>query len=595
VVNSPKRRGISTIVGGLIFLVLMASAFSTFYIAFDVQQDTINTQRDISNYIVEKTQEQFVISAGVDPNDNNRLGPNPVEVANIWIVNNSGINEPAKRYDINYDDVFVPPGYGAPILENTPLYLNPAYGTDYTVKVISSLGSIKSSPVTVSGSTNLLAELFTIPPDVRQGENVTIALRVTNVGDTPLVDVEPHYIPPDVNPASPITTSEFISPSPVTLDPTESTIFTWHFTISSTASVGTKVAFTSAANATDLATGFNYLSNNATDKIIIRDPQGGSGETIVIKDELFAKPGLFMVIPGPFGESEDKGLWGMNVANPTEQNMVVNKVVISLVSTRDRVPDNIFEDGSCSPVTIPPTPSDWACSTDNQLVWEPSPGNSLTVPPKSVASFLAMVEPGDLSPSDPILDTILVQGNVWTTFGQFGKVGYGSSMQLSGPNQFPIPSVYLTDDPSDLTNPDHIQSIRLGINSGSNETFNVALTDFDDDPSNWIENEYAAGKFSKLIINVPKDWTNIVIEPTTDFNVNVINHPDGSHQIVGDMLVDIDGLGSNDGNVITFYSVAPTVAVGDEKMYIFHILADGYTDNLFPIGPLAEVVLQVIP
>jgi len=269
--------------------------------------------------------------------------------------------------------------------------------------------------------------------------------------------------------------------------------------------------------------------------------------------------------------------------------------VISLVSTRDRVPDNIFEDGSCSPVTIPPTPSDWACSTDNQLVWAPSPGNSFTVPPKSVASFLATVQPGDLSPSDPILDTILVQGNVWTTFGQFGKVGYGTSMQLSGPNQFPIASVYLTDDPSDLTNPDHIQSIRTGIPSGSLQTFNVALTDFDDDPSNWIENEYAAGKFSKLIINVPKEWTDIVVEPSTDFDVIVINHPDGSHQIIGDMLVDIDGLGSNDGNVITFHSIAPTVAVGDEKMYIFHILADGYTDNLFPIGPLAEVVLQVVP
>ncbi len=89
-VKSSKRRGISTIVGGLIFLVLMTSAFSTFYIAFDVQQGTINTQRDISRDLMEKTQEQFVISAGADPNDNNRLGiqvknqgPNPVEVANI--------------------------------------------------------------------------------------------------------------------------------------------------------------------------------------------------------------------------------------------------------------------------------------------------------------------------------------------------------------------------------------------------------------------------------------------------------------------------------------------------------------------------------
>ena len=142
-VKSSKRRGISTIVGGLIFLILMTSAFSTFYIAFDFQQETINTQRDVSRDLVEKTQEQFVISAGADPNDNNRLGiqvknqgPNPVEVANIWIVNKSDVNEPANRYEVNYQDVFIPSGYGAPILENTPLYLNPAYGSDYTVRVI---------------------------------------------------------------------------------------------------------------------------------------------------------------------------------------------------------------------------------------------------------------------------------------------------------------------------------------------------------------------------------------------------------------------------------------------------------------------------
>ena len=82
-VNSYNRRGISTIVGGIIFLVLLTSGFSAFYIALDVQKDTINTQREISKDIVEKTQEQFVISAGTNPTDNKlgiqvkNQGPNP--------------------------------------------------------------------------------------------------------------------------------------------------------------------------------------------------------------------------------------------------------------------------------------------------------------------------------------------------------------------------------------------------------------------------------------------------------------------------------------------------------------------------------------
>jgi len=226
-VNSYNRRGISTIVGGIIFLVLLTSGFSAFYIALDVQKDTINTQREISKSIVEKTLEQFVISAGTNPIDNKlgiqvkNQGPNPVEITNIWIINKSSVEVPrnsANSYDIDYEDAFIPPGFGSAILENTPLYLGP---NDYTIKVVSSLGSIKQTDLTVGGPNNLLAEMFTIPPDVRQGENVTVTMRITNVGDTPLVDVDPHYIPPDVNMLTEISSSAFRSTSPVTVDPAE--------------------------------------------------------------------------------------------------------------------------------------------------------------------------------------------------------------------------------------------------------------------------------------------------------------------------------------------------------------------------------------
>jgi len=50
-----RKRGISTIVGGVIFLVLLTAGFSTFFVAMDVQSDTINAQRSISNSIIEKT------------------------------------------------------------------------------------------------------------------------------------------------------------------------------------------------------------------------------------------------------------------------------------------------------------------------------------------------------------------------------------------------------------------------------------------------------------------------------------------------------------------------------------------------------------
>ena len=44
-----KKRGISTIVGGIIFLILLTAGFSSFFVAMEVQSDTIEAQRTVSN------------------------------------------------------------------------------------------------------------------------------------------------------------------------------------------------------------------------------------------------------------------------------------------------------------------------------------------------------------------------------------------------------------------------------------------------------------------------------------------------------------------------------------------------------------------
>jgi len=609
-VNSYNRRGISTIVGGVIFLVLLTSGFSSFYIALDVQKDTINTQREISKDIVEKTLEQFVISAGTNPVDNKlgiqvkNQGPNPVEITNIWIINNSLPNS-ANSYDIDYEDAFIPPGFGAAILENIPpLYLTP---NDYTVKVVSSLGSIKQTDLTVGGPNNLLAELFTIPPDVRQGENVTIALRITNVGDTPLVDVEPHYIPPDVNLPSEISTSQFISTTPVKLAPAESTIFTWHYKLKTDATVSNKVTFTSAANATDSATGFDILSNNASASIIIRDPQGGStgGEEIIIKDELFGKPQIFMIMPNALGDDDDefdRPLWGVNVANPTDQPMNVTKVVIMAISPRATSSDKIFVE-KCqdvtnkfkaeSPKTVAPTrdpdPDNdplWSCPESNQLMWRDL-DNPQTIQPRSVFPFMVKIGGGNMGSTLPDAQNILIQPIVFTTLGQFGKAGYGSTMHSS---DVALPNVFLSRTTQSVSSADIIGEMR-GIISGSTIIFNATLADMTDDDKWGI----LAG--TKLIINVPKDWTfNSIINSDGFTAVTNQTFADGSTQIVGALSGEIDQW--NDAKTIKFSATAPFVS--SAKMYVMHILADGTAEGdkvgmIFTVGPIAESVLQVCP
>jgi len=162
-----RKRGISTVIGGIIFLVLLTAGFSTFFVAMDVQSDTINAQRTISNSIIEKTQEQFSIAVATDDSNGYKLGiqvknegPNPIQISNIWIINKSDVNYPVKNIPVYYNDAFITSGSNSSILETQHLTMVP---NDYDIKVISTLGTIEKFELKVGGNNYLLAEMFTIP------------------------------------------------------------------------------------------------------------------------------------------------------------------------------------------------------------------------------------------------------------------------------------------------------------------------------------------------------------------------------------------------------------------------------------------------
>ena len=68
-----QKKGISSIVGGIFFLVLMTSGFTVYYVALDSQSQMLNTQQLIADNEVAKIKEKFVVAASSDPGDNNRL------------------------------------------------------------------------------------------------------------------------------------------------------------------------------------------------------------------------------------------------------------------------------------------------------------------------------------------------------------------------------------------------------------------------------------------------------------------------------------------------------------------------------------------
>jgi len=581
----PKnRRGLSSVVGALFFTVLMIAGFSVLSLALDAQTDIVTTQRFVSDIEIKKQQEDFRILISTDPSNVlsvsvNNLGQNPVEISNIWIMNKTLPDQPAKSYDVNYDDAFIPSGFSSNVVSSQTLTMIP---DTYDIKVLSSLGTIETAEFTVgSGSgSDLRAELITDPPDVIIGQNVTVAMLVTNTGSETIYNVQPSSL--DVTGSGSVLSSTSHTPPFADLNGGASVMFSWDYQV--VGNSGDQLIF--AGNATGNG---GASTSQVSDISILREPfDGGSGafDPDIVNDELLAKPQLFFVIPSSQGESASaEALWGLNVVNPINAPMEVNKIVMTAFAPGGNTNDILFQriGQSCtfnpiSPVLGPD--SNWSCPSENALMWKST--TPVIIPANSTRSFLTKVDPGSPSGNNG-LESIIVQGSVFTTLGSFGKSGYQTTMSEVTTS---IVNVHLTNDIADPRTSSKIQTIRTGIAPNSPQTFNVVLADMDTDDNTRITTG------AKLIINVPKTWTNVIVTGDSGFagTPSVTPFGDGSHQIVGVSNSEI-GSTLNPAGTITFNATAPNIA-GD-KLYVMYVLAQGTTTNGFTIGPLAEIVLQV--
>ncbi len=586
-----NRRGLSSVVGALFFTVLMISGFSVLGLALDAQEDIVTTQRVISDIEIKKQQEEFGVLASVDGNDLLSIhiqnqGQNPVEISSMWIINKTLSDQPVKRYTINYNDAFVSSGFTNNVLSSQTLEMIPDV---YGIKVITALGSIKTVELDADSGTSvrLRAELITDPPDVIMGQNVTVAMLVTNTGDITISNVRPELQPPTGSGS--VDEISLNAPSMVRLIPGESVLFSWDTRVDGLS--GQDVVFSAKAWG-EIKNPDDVWTDIVSDTSIIRDP-ADSGETtievIVLTQDLLSRPEIFMIIPSPMGDGTavaDKALWGANIVNPTAHPMFVNKVVISLLSPRANNNDIMFSASTgthkCNAETVSPTPDKWSCPESNQLMWEDLT-NPIEIQPYSVFPFLALVHPDRLASGGDELSAVIVHGNVFTTVGQFGKAGYGTSFDNGATS---IASVFLSKDVNSI-NKNDILSNQTGIASGSLITFNVTLADFEAGGLHWIDDT------SRLIINIPKGWiVDEVLYPiiSDDFTTSYQYFDDTSSQIIGVL----DNNLFSGGATIQFKASAPTV--GNPQMYVMYLLADGSTDNGdFTIGPLQEAILQVIP
>ncbi len=574
-----KKRAVSTVVGSVFFLVLMTSGLSVSYLVIETQSDMIMAQQTIADSEIRKIQEKFTVTAYSDSTNNNKLAlfiknqaANSLEIDNVWIINKTAPTQAAQNYDINYADAILAPGHGINLLENELLYMNPG---DYDIKVVSSIGTIRTTQLNVGGNGPLNVKMIIDPPDVMIGENATAWIFVTNTGATKILNVTAGPI--TANPSSAVVSSSPLLQPHSNLAPAESTIFAWKYNLIGT--VGTNVAFSTYAVGVDESTGTQIRSKNET-AIVHLSNNDNLGS--IVTQTLLSKPEIFMIIPSPFGDSPQKGLWGVNIVNPMSQPIYVSKVVINALSPRAQSNDLIFDTNVCTPVTVQPTPSSWSCPSTNQLVWK-NTANPQRIDPKSVFPFLVQVTPGAIAGDQSDLETVLIQTNVFTTLGQFGKAGYGSAMKNSGSA---LANVYLSKIPESMSSNNIITNMTK-IKAGTLVTFNATVADFDTGTTNVI----SAG--SQLIINIPKGWTDVNILTYDGFSAPTYQaFPDTSSQIVGVLNGDITGAGGI-ARTIKFTARAPPIP--DTQMYVMYILADGDISNQFPMGPLVEAVLQVTP
>lgn len=586
-----NRRGLSSVVGALFFTVLMIAGFSVLSLALDAQTDIVTTQRIVSDFEIEKQQEKFGVFASTDANDIlnisvNNEGQNPVEISSIWIINKTLPEQPVKRYAITYDDAFVPPNFVSNILSTQSLEMIP---DTYDIKIISALGSIETIEFDNNGggSAALRAELLTDPPDPVIGKNVTVAMMVTNTGEIPIANVLPSALSSSTSGGGSILISPPVPSGPLTLTGGASVMFTWDTQV--TGNSGDNWSFSSYATGDGVSN-----SNTASDTSLLRlaGEGGGSPDPDIVNDDLLARPQLFFIIPSSHGEAATPtALWGINVVNPINAPMEVTKLILTAFAPGANNNNKIFDMGAsnCSPAPAPifPATGTWSCPSENALMWKSS--IPVIIPANSTQAFLVQVKPGAPS-GNTGLESITVQGSVFTSLGSFGKAGYQSTMSAASTS---IVNVFLAKDllGSDHRDNDNIESTRINIPPNSLETFHVVFADMDS-----ASTEIETG--AKLIINVPKKWTDVDVTAWNGFPVepSIIQFGDGSHQIVGTTTSRFgDTTAASSTRTITFEARAPNISVGTDELYVMYILAQGDTTHATPfsIGPLAEVVLQV--
>jgi hypothetical protein len=585
-----QRRGLSTIVGAVFMILIIAGALN-------VALWTMRQQDRVTESIIEKTNTNLNrLNEDLNISDIRvSAGKLNVTVANaggaasylktLYIVNETASPKQQYRYDI---DATVDGRSSARNIGQSNPEIVLDNNTDYSIRVVSQSGTTASSRVSSLLTTALPMSLYVIPPTVIPGTNVTVLFAVTNnitdghIAQNP--ELKLSYTMtcgggPDcqlTKIAGPTTNATMVSKG-------NTMFYKWVFKTTSP----DKTYVTFNASFVD-AKQDNYVTETAYLKKI-DEVQTATSTLQVIFTSLVQKPDIFLILPSTWGESGDEGLWGLVIANPVNATMKVSRIVLNTYTSKTTSGGvqliNSGPGGSCSdgltPI-YPPTSSEWKCPHENMVEWK-DVNNPEIIKEYEAKSFLFRLDPGDIGDQEP---AFTVTATVFTDFGQFTKAGYAVGMDNGN---HPLINVYMTNttNTSQAVSSARMLGHLVNITSGAYVRLNLTVADLDSSGTTYLKSG------GNLTINVPQGFSKVNVTSHTGFSTPAKrNFYDGSTQITAELSEDVGNI-PTEAKIIQVEAFAPSVT--SKKIYIMYLLADGETQNSFSIGPVGEIVLQVKP
>ena len=235
-----QRRGLSTVVGGVFFLIVIITAASYLTYSMNLFESFSETVFAVEQEKENRKKESFDISRLTIENNKINLdihnsGEIPVHFTRIWIENVTGVDE---VYFFNLNTTIATGNTGQNILGN--LNFTALQTQSYAAKLVTDRGTTKEFSINAS-SEPLHLQLFVLPEEIPTNFVSTVLLSVTNnsTQNTIYTNVQPIL---NIIPLGAVTTFEGTTPQPhPVLEKGNTVIFEWPYRISG--DEGDKVRF----------------------------------------------------------------------------------------------------------------------------------------------------------------------------------------------------------------------------------------------------------------------------------------------------------------------------------------------------------------